>query len=83
MAILLTGGGGQLRVVLGTHERPGVVPAGEGNLQAFALWAMDKLAKAYLRVCWRLRGAMMGELRVVHGVLKCDPSGHSVASSPV
>ena len=70
---LRSGGAEQLRTMLSACER-GAVISGEKELQALALWTMDKVAKAYLRACWRLRGALLGDLRVEHGVLKRDPS---------
>ena len=51
----------------------------ERELLAFACWTLDKVAKSYLRACWKLRLAMLGELRVDHGVLKCEPSYECVA----
>jgi hypothetical protein len=44
-------------------------PEDDCELLAFACWTLDKVAKSYLRACWKLRLAMLDKLRV-----KCEPS---------
>ena len=58
---------------------------GRSGTRAFACWTLDKVAKSYLRAYWKLRLAMLGELRArllgprVHGRRASPfPSGKSL-----
>ena len=44
-----------------------------------ARWIIDKAAKNYLRACWRLRSAVLGEVRVEHKRLVHKPSTLPIA----
>ena len=72
-------GNAQLSALLSATEHEEPEDDQERELLAFACWTLDKVAKSYLRACWKLRLAMLGELRVDHGVLKCEPSYECVA----
>ena len=74
------GGEEQLRVLLGGEDSDAGGDEATQDARAYATWVTDKTAKSYLRACWRLRTALIGELRVENGVLQSDVSTENATS---
>ena len=69
--------GGALQLSLMLSASPAAVASSSTAMReqwGMAYWMIDKAVKNYLCACWRLRKALLGEVRVEHGRLVHTPS---------
>ena len=75
LAQFAAGGNEQLRLLLGAGE----APVTDDQQGAKAMWVLDKACKNYISACWKLREALVGDLRVEHGRIFSESSKREVS----
>ena len=84
------GGPAQLRLVLGSNFSFPVCPPDSidrySEQCAMALWSLDSTSKNFFSVAWRYRSSIVGELKVVRGIVRVPPvrstSHHQSCGAP-